>query len=295
MRGIAVVLMLMSGITHAVVYGLDNRKDVIDVDSQMKRVLAKSVAAMMPREVLKRNRLDSRYVDIKAESLRSSMNLCRNSKFGLQPTAGLCTGFLIAPDVLVTAGHCIETKNDCESMYWVFDYSADKTGSFQTRYTVAKSSIYKCAKIIKTRLTEHDNNDFAVIKLNRKVTDRDPLKVRRRGSIMYKNDVFVIGHPTGLPMKVADGAWVLQNFGGRGKYFSTNLDTFGGNSGSPVFNSHTYEVEGILVRGDTDYVDSTWNGKACTRPFDLRLDCPKNKDKCMGEHVTRITEIFKKY
>ncbi|WP_420540401.1 S46 family peptidase (plasmid) [Paenibacillus polymyxa] len=33
-------------------------------------------------------------------------------------------------------------------------------------------------------------------------------------------------------------------------FFVANLDTYGGNSGSPVFNSDTHEVEGILVRGE---------------------------------------------
>ena len=36
--------------------------------------------------------------------------------------------------------------------------------------------------------------------------------------------------------------------------FMTNLDTFGGNSGSPVYNAKTHKVEGILVRGERDYV-----------------------------------------
>ena len=42
----------------------------------------------------------------------------------------------------------------------------------------------------------------------------------------------VIGHPSGLPTKIADGAWVRNNESEY--YFVTNLDTFGGNSGSAV-------------------------------------------------------------
>ena len=37
-------------------------------------------------------------------------------------------------------------------------------------------------------------------------------------------------------------------------YFSANLDTYGGNSGSPVFNATDGTVEGILVRGNQDFV-----------------------------------------
>jgi len=36
-------------------------------------------------------------------------------------------------------------------------------------------------------------------------------------------------------------------------FFDANLDTFGGNSGSPVFDARTNAVVGILVRGADDY------------------------------------------
>ncbi len=61
----------------------------------------------------------------------------------------------------------------------------------------------------------------------------------------------VIGRPSGLPTKVADGAQVRSV---NDVFLVANLDTYGGNSGSAVFNAVTGVVEGILVRGDTDYV-----------------------------------------
>jgi len=64
-----------------------------------------------------------------------------------------------------------------------------------------------------------------------------------------------------------------------------NLDTFGGNSGSAVFNAETGEVEGILVRGENDYVWSDENGSRCRVP----QQC--TNDACRGEDVTRITNI----
>ena len=36
--------------------------------------------------------------------------------------------------------------------------------------------------------------------------------------------------------------------------FTTNLDSFGGNSGSPIFASPSNLLVGILVEGATDYV-----------------------------------------
>ena len=47
--------------------------------------------------------------------------LCKNEKFLNQPSGANCTGFLIAEDKLLTAGHCVSFDSDCEEFYWVFD------------------------------------------------------------------------------------------------------------------------------------------------------------------------------
>jgi hypothetical protein len=64
-------------------------------------------------------------------------------------------------------------------------------------------------------------------------------------------------------------------------FFVANLDTYGGNSGSPVFNSNTREVEGVLVRGETDF--ATQGG------CQVSLVCPTSG--CRGEDCTRTTEF----
>jgi hypothetical protein len=62
-------------------------------------------------------------------------------------------------------------------------------------------------------------------------------------------------------------------------FFAANLDTYGGNSGSPVFNATSGTVEGILVRGENDFVS---NGSCY-----VSLVCPTTG--CRGEDVTRST------
>ena len=90
--------------------------------------------------------------------------------------------------------------------------------------------------------------------------------------------MYVIGHPVGLPTKFADGANVRNN--NNTSFFVCNLDTYGGNSGSPVFNSSTHELEGILVRGETDFI-VTENG---CRKSNV---CPQNDPNlvCRGEDL----------
>lgn len=258
-----------------VIYGEDNRKDVFESRDSVLVELSRSTAAMIGTQNLKAARGGE--IEISAGTLESR-GICEKERFSQQISAADCSGFLVAPDVLVTAGHCIKTQYDCSSNKWVFDYKVDH--SEQGTINVASSSVYSCKKIIARSLDQTSKDDWAVIQLDREVKDRKPLSFRRSGKIRKGTSIAVIGHPTGLPTKIADGAKVRSL---AGKFFVANLDTYGGNSGSAVFNVSTGEVEGILVRGENDYV------------YDYDQGCQvSNKCSdtgCRGEDVTYITNI----
>ena len=119
--------------------------------------------------------------------------------------------------------------------------------------------------------------DYAVVELDRPVTGRSPLMFRTSGQISDNAGLVVIGHPSGIPTKVAGGANVRSQDNG---FFVANLDTYGGNSGSAVFNSQSGVVEGILVRGERDFV---YQGNC-------KVSKVCENESCRGEDVTRITE-----
>lgn len=257
-----------------VIYGEDNRLDVFESQNSAFVELSRSTAAMIDSGSLKNS---TSGIQISAATLQSR-GICAKERFSKQITAANCSGFLVAPNVLVTAGHCIRSQADCVSNKWVFDFKVDYAE--QTTINVPASSVYSCKKIISRSLDSVTKDDYAVLELDRRVTDRRPLSFRRTGKVARGTDLVVIGHPTGLPTKIADGARVrsLSN-----KFFVANLDTYGGNSGSAVFNTRTSEVEGILVRGDNDYV------------YDSNLGCQVSNvctnEGCRGEDVTYITNI----
>ena len=89
----------------------------------------------------------------------------------------------------------------------------------------------------------------------------------------------MIGYPLGLPAKIAGGAVVRDN--SARDFFLSNLDTYAGNSGSAVFNANTLTVEGVLVAGEDDFVDTG----GCLRSN----RCPDMA--CSGEIVTRSTQF----
>lgn len=278
---LSVLSLTLVGQTFAidkVVYGPDDRLDLFEVSNQLHLELAKSTAAMIEQDKLS---LEDGQYNISGISLKSR-GICESERFADQLTTANCSGFLVTKDLLVTAGHCVRSARDCQANAWVFDYKQD--GPDQVENKVPKESVYKCVEIVQQVLETYDSgNDFALIRLDREVKDREPLKVRTEGKVEVKAPLVVIGHPTGLPTKVADNAWVRSN--DELYFFVANLDTFGGNSGSAVFDSVSGLVEGILVRGETDY------------EYDFSRGCRKPKqcddEGCRGEDVTRITNVTK--
>lgn len=265
-----------------VIYGDDDRVEVYQA-SAAEQKLAASTAAMVEASsvtLVANQGTGEEYYQLNDESLADGMNVCEDERFASQPSAAMCSGFLVAPDLLVTAGHCVNSKFDCQGNVWVFDYNMDKeTGKAKTK--VDPKNLYKCAEIVNYKYGWDIGNDYALIQLDRVVEGREALEIRKEGAVQVGEKITVIGHPSGLPSKVAGGA-AVRSIEPR-EYFVANLDTFGGNSGSAVFNATTNVVEGILVRGEKDYVYDDVRG--------CRVVNECENDECRGEYVTKITEI----
>lgn len=254
-----------------VIYGVDGRLDLYQVSDDRLKQLAKSTVALVSAEDL--SNLPNGQMALKGESFQQRQDLCESEKFKEQPTTAFCSGSLVGPNLVMTAGHCIMTDSDCESVRFVFDYALQGPSALPTVTPLDK--VYKCKSIIKTVKTS--GADFALIELDRPVLDRPVLKIERSRAIAMNEEVLVIGHPVGLPTKVTTGGTVRAN--SHADFFVTNLDTYGGNSGSAVFNSKTGLIEGILVRGERDF---TLNGN-CYVSFQCK------DDQCRGEDVTRVS------
>ena len=266
--------------TQRVIYGEDNRQEVYEFDNPLFRTLATSTAAMIKRERMPYNVEEGTHI-LNYRSL-DVLQYCPTERFFEQPSVASCSGFLVAPDLLVTAGHCISDMLDCEDHYWIFNYELKSNGSLDSE--VRAEDVYKCVEVVEACGHNGDcfmmENDYALVRLDREA-EAAPLNFRRKGKTEEGNELVVIGHPLGLPKKIAGGAVVRKSTSPY--YFVANLDTYQGNSGSAVFDAHTAEVEGVLVRGETDY------------QWDFNQGCFTSKvceeDGCIGEDVTRITNI----
>jgi hypothetical protein len=266
------------------IYGdTDNRKDLCDVGlrgdktvDQFKRakinVLARSVAGIMYSDQLLGTKKGT-YL-IKTEPFRKRHQLCSNESFADQPTVMWCSAVLVAPNLLATAGHCVNGR-PLADLRFIFNWGMIKKGDIKTTVTV--DSVYRATRILGMNYTL-DAADWALVELDRAVSGVQPVKIRRQDKIRDFEDVYVLGHPCGLPMKYADGAKVRTNTDDA--FFVANLDTFSGNSGSPVFNYSDDTLEGILVRGEPDFDHQP---EGC---YKARI-CPY--DGCSGESCTRAS------
>ncbi len=250
-----------------VIYGADNRLEVFEEQDVSRRDLARSVVAIMPMHALRANGPIANQVT--GSKYGDSNNLCKTEKFYDQLAPAYCSGFLVADNIIATAGHCVQDADFCKDARFVFDFSIDSKG--RDPHTVKIDDTYGCKKVLHEEM-DGNGADFALVELDRPVVGRTP--VRFASAAPKPGDsVFVIGHPVGLPAKIAGGAKVRRNTAG---YFVANLDTYGGNSGSAVFNETTNEVAGVLVRGETDFI----RRGSCNVSYQCKDEI------CRGEDVT---------
>jgi V8-like Glu-specific endopeptidase len=115
---------LLANASDKVVYGVDNRVDLFQTEVPLFYELAHSTAAMIRTSDLTEN---GETVTISGNTLESR-GICPTARFAKQLTAASCSGFLVGPNLLVTAGHCITSQSDCNSFSWVFDYNISEDG-----------------------------------------------------------------------------------------------------------------------------------------------------------------------
>jgi hypothetical protein len=257
-------------VAPTVIYGADDRLDLYQVKIQKIKQLADSTVALFEAG------------DVGAEGklvtspYGEGLALCKEEPYWSQKTGAFCSGSLVGPDLIMTAGHCVTDDAACKNIKFVFGFAVKKEGVLPEK--VNPSDVYSCAKVI-ARAQEDAGADYALVQLDRKVANHKTLEIDRAGALANGDALYVIGHPSGLPTKVAGGATVRD--ASPAAHFVANLDTYGGNSGSAVFNAKTGLVVGILVRGENDYV--TKDG--CK----ISNKCPDTG--CRGEDVTKVSAL----
>lgn len=261
-----------------VVYGIDDRTDFFEITDQSIKDAVEGVAALFRSADVVDN--GDNTSSLPNQTLFQSHSVCGVERFGNQPTGAFCTGFLVAPDIVATAAHCIDLS-DLATTRFVFGYRMTSSNNATT--TINNSDIYQGISLIGRVLDSSTGSDWALVKLDRVATGRPVAAVASHAKVPDDAQLHVIGHPVGLPVKYAPNAEVRDD--NPDAFFVANLDTYGGNSGSPVYNSQTGEVEGILVRGENDFRWIVSGSTVCR----VSMVCPTTG--CRGEDCTRSAEF----
>lgn len=164
------------------------------------------------------------------------------------------TGYLVAPDLVLTCWHGWDHFQHARQIA-IFDYStASGSGvpvelSAESVIEIAPTPVFGPDE---ARAASLCAGDWVLLRLARPVArDLSPVELAapRPGGLAY-----TLGHPLGLPLKLAQGGRVL---GVEGATFRVALDTYTGNSGSPVFDAVSHALIGIVSEGPPGMGDFT--------------------------------------
>lgn len=234
-----------------------------------QRILQNSRAVAV---IVHRDRLseltDSLYALEYTYTLGKQLDLCQNERYREQVSIGSGTAFLLDSSTLITAAHVFESALD--EYVVIFRYEILNRAN-AIAPIIAKANVYTIKQVV----SENIDLDIVKFELNRSVP-YIPLSIEKTATLKYGEEVYMIGHPLGLPKKVALNAVIINNR--PYDHFFTTLDAFQGNSGSPVFSLSTHKVIGVLVSGQKDFewTGDCYKSTVCEIPY------------CDGEGVIRI-------
>jgi hypothetical protein len=221
-----------------VLFGNDDRLEYRDLPDNYIRRMSESTAIQMQRAKAEWCGETTCTVDSRLRD-----DVCPGEKYAGQRYAslGYCSAWLVGPDLLATAGHCL-WPIDCPETSWVFGWRVG--AGDQGPAAVPAEDVYQCQAVIGH--AEDNVDDFAIVRLDRPV-GKPPFIVRRTGEVTNGTDLVIEGYPLKLPLKIDQGGVVKDN--APAAYFTANLDAFLHSSGSVVFDEITGVAEGILFRG----------------------------------------------
>lgn len=262
---------LSSSAREKIIYGSDDRREIGQLTDPLQIAWANATGTFFSDEDVNCSAGNCALTTKPYGDSMGGMYIpaCPGEPYIGQPSGGHCTGFLIGPDLVVSAGHCFVNQYDCDHTPLVFGFQVDASGQATT--TVPETEVYRCKELVAHKVTYNSLDglgdvDFTLLRLDRPVVGRTPMAIRRSGIVPDDAQLATIGSPLGLPLKYAPGASIRSNVPTNRK-FALSLDASKGNSGAPVIDVRTGLVEGIVSAGPANewVYEQQPDGTTCSR------------------------------
>lgn len=267
------------------VWGEDNRQERYQLAAPAHRAAAQAGVALVAAQTLL-PQSDGSYAN-RSPTLGTRDNLCSNQRFTTQPTMAFCSGTLIGPDVVLTAGHCM--VGACANIAVVLHYAYEERPAdpFGVTQQIAAQNVYRCAEVLAVSQPGADRvnpgPDYAILRLDRAVTVAAPAAIAATAPADPAR-AFLVSHPNSLPQKIGAGNWWLPATGAR--YIEHTAPGRPGASGGGLFNQRG-ELIGVHARGDGQpYVRSAFGN------CNMVPQCGVNTTCSRPNRAYNLSEIF---
>lgn len=183
-------------------------------------------------------------VDLPVSSFGTFYDACSSEPYAAQPISGYCTAWLVAPRLVVTAGHCTSFRPAGSALPYSVVFGFRMLDATHARTTVPASDVYPIVAVHSVC----DGPDCTVLELDRPVTGHRILPFRRSGAPAEGDPVYLLGHPFALPLKYDGPSSIFRAVDtGKGVVLAMQqLDVARGDSGAPLIGASSDVVEGIL-------------------------------------------------
>jgi V8-like Glu-specific endopeptidase len=300
-----IILFLFTQIIYGAIFMKDDRILSNEVTNSDWKKLSQSVGVIIGDKEFSDDfgsfgyyQKNSDLYEIIAPTLSQSLKNknCSDLRFKDLMRAGHCSVVMVNKRQALTAGHCLmslfnhENNSDvkfrlkAETKDWPYlnkikiVLNQFKVENLENQRIMIKAeSVYSIVKIMKLE-DSYLKDDFALLEIDR---DYNGFLPEINGEYKINDEVLMIGHPLGQPMMMTQGQitndYIFQ--------FTTNLDSFEGASGAPVFNLKDHSLIGLISVGTGPSFTKNENKKCVEYKV-------YNQDENYSTSVTKVSRVF---